>query len=722
MAALSLLIGAFVASTPVQQAGATTSWPVTYTGARIMQVTAHGDDKLTLISCLNNGTDGAYYTDNGTIVNTLPSYNSSSLHCTGSQNGSGAASADGTFYTMKRTPSSPTGSALVAWKNGREKWAVDISSPTECSGSYYSEKKMYPASISVASDGMLYAILTPGVSPQTCPYRFISIDPDLGTLRFAVDLAIGVNGGPEPIAWTYDDKIIVLDGAGVLREYSRSGVENTGAQYTFAIPTGTAIYQSVADAQGNVFVGTYDTAHALATPPLMYHMANGDTGSFGNTGSMPNLVPDGYGNVDGVLPYSPGVPLNHFDTSTDTETYGNVPAPTTSGYSSKSLAGFVRDSTTGDILTVWDLVSSGVHTTLVDLYDVSASTGSNVATLSGSIPMTGYPLNALSESIADGNLYLSTCSSTINECYDTDSPAADQINKIDLGSFGDPVPYGYNMGTPYSSQKLNYVAMGDSYSSGEGNPDFNPWTDTSENKCHRSLNGYPELLAQDEDLNLELSDYVACSGATTGNVLSSGPGEGSWDEPIQINALSVDTDVVTLTVGGNDIGFKPYVISCVFAPCGPGSINSITYNAVLDIAESTAFMGNLQFVYESVLEAAPNADVYIINYPYLVDPTGSDTCTTLTDFSGAAPIQTALNDTIADAVTATRSISTDYHTRLHLVDTNGVGSSFENMWFCTDVGNVGFNSLKFPETEYSFHPNSVGQSAYYTLIKGYLNM
>lgn len=129
---------------------------------------------------------------------------------------------------------------------------------------------------------------------------------------------------------------------------------------------------------------------------------------------------------------------------------------------------------------------------------------------------------------------------------------------------GDPIPSEFS--------PLEYVALGDSFSSGEGVEPFELGTDVAddpstsgvdeENRCHRSEYAYPRLLADDPRLGLQLTDFVACSGATTDTVLNGGAGGGSWGEGAQVDALSTETDVVTITIGGNDVGFSRVLNDC----------------------------------------------------------------------------------------------------------------------------------------------------------------
>ena len=95
--------------------------------------------------------------------------------------------------------------------------------------------------------------------------------------------------------------------------------------------------------------------------------------------------------------------------------------------------------------------------------------------------------------------------------------------------------------------------MGSSYAAG---PDLGQPKPDMPKRCSRDFGSYPSLLA--ERLKLNLVD-ATCSGATTAHVL------GSWNElPPQINALTPETKLVTITIGGNDINYvrNLYVATC----------------------------------------------------------------------------------------------------------------------------------------------------------------
>lgn len=106
---------------------------------------------------------------------------------------------------------------------------------------------------------------------------------------------------------------------------------------------------------------------------------------------------------------------------------------------------------------------------------------------------------------------------------------------------------------PSPIEGARYVAMGSSYAAGAWIGAIVPG---SPERCGRTVNNYAHLLAQ--RLKLDLTD-VSCGGATTAHIL------GRWsDLPAQMDAVTSDTQLVTVTIGGNDVG---YVRDLIMATC-----------------------------------------------------------------------------------------------------------------------------------------------------------
>jgi len=114
----------------------------------------------------------------------------------------------------------------------------------------------------------------------------------------------------------------------------------------------------------------------------------------------------------------------------------------------------------------------------------------------------------------------------------------------------------------FTSPDPIYVALGDSYSSGEGNPPYEPQSDSTADHCHRSGIAYGSIL--DSSLALGGMTFKACSGAVTADFFD--VNHEYPTEEKQLHWLSSETKTVTFTVGGNDAGF-PWVLNhCVAGP------------------------------------------------------------------------------------------------------------------------------------------------------------
>jgi lysophospholipase L1-like esterase len=126
-----------------------------------------------------------------------------------------------------------------------------------------------------------------------------------------------------------------------------------------------------------------------------------------------------------------------------------------------------------------------------------------------------------------------------------------------------PLPIAGTTALPASAR---YVAMGSSYASGPG---ITQAADARDPRCSRSSDNYAHQIAR--SLKLDLID-VSCSGATTKHVLE------GWNELApQIDALTPDTALVTVTIGGNDLG---YIGRLFAASCNGGDTSADAVQAV----------------------------------------------------------------------------------------------------------------------------------------------
>ncbi len=166
---------------------------------------------------------------------------------------------------------------------------------------------------------------------------------------------------------------------------------------------------------------------------------------------------------------------------------------------------------------------------------------------------------------------------------------------------------------------LHYVALGDSYSSGLGLGDE---VAGAPGFCHRSERNFPHRVAQ--ALKLRLDD-VTCAGATTTNVVSAPFVYGRASAPVQPRALSRQTDVVTISIGGNDLGFVDAAQSCVaLGATGPLLTSTSTNCQSQYVANGTdqllqrinvTVASRLKSTFATIRHDAPNATVFVVGYP-----------------------------------------------------------------------------------------------------------
>jgi lysophospholipase L1-like esterase len=184
----------------------------------------------------------------------------------------------------------------------------------------------------------------------------------------------------------------------------------------------------------------------------------------------------------------------------------------------------------------------------------------------------------------------------------------------------------------------SYLALGDSYSAGEGlgtrAAPYIPPTGDGGNRCHRSAQAYPELLSFPNAKAPVPLVFVACSGAISAQVFDLPQKTGF---PVQGDALATKADLVTLTMGGNDLHFSDVLKLCF--------LKSDCTNKVLSLSGITPGHGEdttptglklsawtdkmlpiiqkrLTTVLTTIRAREPDARIVIIGYPHLL-PTDS---------------------------------------------------------------------------------------------------
>ncbi|MDQ3788025.1 MAG: SGNH/GDSL hydrolase family protein [Actinomycetota bacterium] len=197
---------------------------------------------------------------------------------------------------------------------------------------------------------------------------------------------------------------------------------------------------------------------------------------------------------------------------------------------------------------------------------------------------------------------------------------------------------------------LDYVALGDSYSAASG---VLPPDPTAPLLCLRSTRNYPHVLAA--TVGARLTD-VTCGAAETKHFTTSQyPGVAP-----QVNAIGADTDLITMTIGGNDSGvFISAILACGAAgvlTLGKGSPCKDTYGTKFEDTVRTTTYPALVSALNAVRAKAPGAQVGILGYPWILPPTGG--CfDKMPVASGDVPylrsLQATLNDAVSRAAAAT---------------------------------------------------------------------
>jgi lysophospholipase L1-like esterase len=226
-----------------------------------------------------------------------------------------------------------------------------------------------------------------------------------------------------------------------------------------------------------------------------------------------------------------------------------------------------------------------------------------------------------------------------------------------------------------------YVALGDSFSSGVGTGGY-----TLSRACGRSEYAYPWLVSQHR-ANTALT-FVACSGATTASLMRT-----------QIRFLSSSTDIVTVTIGGNDIGFADLIVQCTLSEC----------SKALDRTRSTltSFLGpRLDNVYRAIGRRASNARVVVLGYPRMFSGDGCPATPGIssTERSKANRLTVAL-----DRLTASRAAAFGFTYKSAIGPFTGHAICSSGAWL---------NGLDLTGLSESYHPNRKGQRAgYATLVR-----
>jgi hypothetical protein len=361
----------------------------------------------------------------------------------------------------------------------------------------------------------------------------------------------------------------------------------------------------------------------------------------------------------------------------------------------------------------WSIQSTaaGLHDGFVTRIDPTGSA------LTFSTYLGGDDLDGAGSVAADGlgNVYVS--GHTQSTSFPGVGPASLEPTKVGGAAFVLKLALG---ATPV------YVGLGDSYSSGEGavdaggDPLFYGETDVEGNRCHRSAHAYPVLLAGDPGLDLggtisgpsSPHGFVACSGGRMTNVFDVGDPQQAGEPGGQITRLDASVDLVTLTVGGNDV--------VVWDPAEPneklggehGGIESIFSDCILNVLQECSRLtsdnisdlyGPLYNGFLKLKSRAPGARFVVLTYPQIFAPENQPDCLgtfqlNRNEMNWIRGLTQRLNDEIRKAADAAGYALAEMEW------------AFDDRWICSPTSFANGTDWDVPRRRYWFHPNEAGHA------------
>jgi lysophospholipase L1-like esterase len=258
-------------------------------------------------------------------------------------------------------------------------------------------------------------------------------------------------------------------------------------------------------------------------------------------------------------------------------------------------------------------------------------------------------------------------------------------------------------GTAVGAQPLQYVAVGDSYAAGP----LIPNQSLSPLGCLRSDHNYAHLSAS--ALGLSLTD-VSCSGATTANITQP-QSTTIGTNPAQDSALGSATNVVSLQMGGNDIGFTSILESCATVwPFGSPCKNKYDPNGQDQLlARINATAPKVAAGIQTIKALAPHAAVFVVGYGDILPSSGIGCWPVMPFAFGDVPYlnttELELNAMLASVASAHGATYVDTYTP----------SKAHNA--CT--GSARWIEPIVPTTAAApVHPNALGMQNFATVVEG----
>ncbi len=252
-----------------------------------------------------------------------------------------------------------------------------------------------------------------------------------------------------------------------------------------------------------------------------------------------------------------------------------------------------------------------------------------------------------------------------------------------------------------SASGPSYVALGDSYTSGPLIPDQTG----APAGCLRSSHDFPSLVAA--AIGASSFRDVSCARARTTN-MTSAEGVVLGTNPPQLNALSTATTLVTLQIGGDDVGFSRIVLVCgalsFTDPFGAPCKKHYTSGGTDSLAQAVAATGpRVAAILSAIHRRAPSARVLLVGYPVILPNTG-DGCWPLMpvafgDVSYLRGVELTMNRLLAREAAAYGATYVDTYT-------DSIGHDV-----CRAPGTKWIEAIVPTSLAVPVHPNALGEKA-----------
>jgi hypothetical protein len=292
------------------------------------------------------------------------------------------------------------------------------------------------------------------------------------------------------------------------------------------------------------------------------------------------------------------------------------------------------------------------------------------------------------------------------------------------------------------SSLIDYLGLGDSYTSGEGSFDYLSGTDTADNACHLSIHSYPLLLTRDL-FSAAGGHSVACSGAVINDLgITSNDYHGqvanvpSWqqleqDQPELLSSIMTNflpgfvaqqrfvrqyqPGITTVGVGGNDVGFGDMVIQCVEQHISLHLSDNTCFNTYEDRLEIERLIdrtvSHWAALYKELSAAAPATRLYAIGYPQIVYDQGNcalNVHLSKSELEFTEEVVDYLNGGIEQAATKAGIPYVDISQALaghRLCEASSYDVAVNGLTAGKDAGFLGLDFIGHE----SYHPNALGQ-------------